>query len=98
MFGLIKVRGDSMSPALLDGDIVITIKPRTPRAGLIYVIDHMDLGTIIKRAAAIDGKGRLMLRGDNPASTPPAIMGITAPGRVRARAVFRLRRLSIARL
>lgn len=90
MVGLIKVSGDSMSPTLLDGDIVITLKPRTIRAGLIYVINHSDLGQIIKRVEAQDVRGRLILKGDNPQSTPSAIMGSVEPSRVKARARLRL--------
>jgi len=77
-----------MSPALFDGDIVITIKPRVVHAGLIYVIDHPDLGQIIKRVESFDARGRAALRGDNSASTPAALMGTVAPSRIKRRALF----------
>ena len=88
MFKLIKVSGDSMSPTLLDGDIVITTKPRTIRAGLIYVIDHSDLGRIIKRIERFDAKGRAVLSGDNKGSTPASLMGTVEHNRIIRRAIF----------
>ena len=98
MFRLIKVSGDSMSPTLEHGDIIITTKPRTIRAGFIYVIDHIDLGTIIKRVERIDARGRVRLIGDNTASTPPSVMGWTAPDRIRARASVSLSKRGVKRL
>jgi len=65
MIKLVKVTGQSMSPTLEDGDYVITKKPRLYRAGLIYVINHIDLGRIIKRLQ--DTKhDRCFFIGDNP--------------------------------
>lgn len=88
MINLIKVSGDSMSPALLDGDIVIITKPRTIRAGFIYVVNHSDLGRIIKRLKGFDEPDRAILRGDNPASTPSALMGTVERRRFVGRARF----------
>jgi phage repressor protein C with HTH and peptisase S24 domain len=87
MFKLIKVSGDSMSPALEDGDIVVTVKtkPQAIGLGLIYVIDHSDLGRIIKRLKSQDGE-RFMLSGDNPNSTPSAVIGPVAAQRINRRA------------
>lgn len=96
VFGLIKVSGDSMVPALYDGDIIITKKPRSLRPGLIYVIDHSDLGVIIKRLGRIDARGLAVLAGDNPASTPPALMGAVEPTRIRARAWLSLSKRGLA--
>ena len=64
-----------MSPTLKDGDYVLTKKPRLVQAGLIYVINHSDLGRIIKRLQ--DTKhDRFFFIGDNPkASTPSSLMG-----------------------
>ena len=88
MFKLIKVSGDSMTPTLFDGDILITTKPRALRAGLIYVINHSDLGRIVKRLKSLDERGRAELSGDNPASTPSVLMGTVEPSRVVGQARF----------
>ena len=82
MIKLVKVTGQSMSPTLQDGDYVITKKPRHYRAGLIYVINHSDLGRIIKRLQ--DTKhDRCFFIGDNPkASTPSSLIGAVQRQRV----------------
>ena len=82
MIRLVKVMGNSMSPALEDGDYVITKKPRRYQAGLIYVINHSDLGRIIKRLQ--DTKhDRCFFIGDNPkASTPASLISAVERHRV----------------
>jgi len=71
-----------MSPTLEDGDYVITKKPRLYRAGLLYVINHIDLGRIIKRLEHID-KDRYFFVGDNPkTSTPPSLIGAVTQNRI----------------
>ena len=74
-----------MSPTLKDGDYVLTKKPRLVQAGLIYVINHSDLGRIIKRLQ--DTKhDRFFLIGDNPkASTPSSLMGAVERERIKVR-------------
>ncbi len=76
-----------MSPALLDGDYVITKKPRVFRPGFIYVINHSDLGRIVKRLKA-EKDNRLIFQGDNTSSTPEAIIAPVAPERVIGQAVL----------
>ena len=73
MFRLIRVDGDSMSPALENGDYILIKKARSQvklRPGLIYVVNHDRLGRIIKRLKSVDQDG-LWFSGDNPASTYP---------------------------
>ena len=88
MIKLVKVTGQSMSPTLEDGDYVITKKPRLYRAGLIYVINHIDLGRIIKRLQ--DTKhDRCFFIGDNPkASTPSPLIGAVEKERVIGQVVW----------
>lgn len=70
-----------MSPTLQNGDYVITKKPRQLQVGLIYVINHSDLGRIVKRLG--DTKyDRCYFIGDNPTSTPSAIIGAVEKSRV----------------
>ena len=70
-----------MSPTLHDGDYVITKKPRRLQAGLIYVINHSDLGRIIKRLGDIK-HDRCYFVGDNPASTPSTVIGAVEKPRI----------------
>ena len=81
MLKLVKITGDSMSPVLSDGDYVLTKKPRRLTPGLIYVIDHSDLGRIIKRLGSTK-HDRCFFLGDNPASTPSAVIGAVEKSRV----------------
>jgi len=70
-----------MAPTLQSGDYVITKKPRQLQAGLIYVINHSDLGQIVKRLG--DTKhNRCYFIGDNPTSTPSVIIGAVEKSRV----------------
>jgi len=71
-----------MSPALLNGDYVITIKPRSFRPGSIYVINHIDLGHIIKRLDRADDDF-CYFSGDNKASTPTTIIAPVNKNRVK---------------
>jgi len=96
-FKIYKVTGDSMSPGLVDGDYVITkTKPRSFRPGSIYVINHIDLGQIIKRLKAIENE-RLFFKGDNQTSTPDAIIAPVSPDRVLAKVVLVIGRSGIRR-
>jgi len=71
-----------MSPTLKDGDYVITKKPRLYQAGLIYVINHIDLGRIIKRLQYTK-HDKCFFIGDNPkASTPTSLIGAVDKTRI----------------
>ena len=87
-----------MTPTLFDGDILIITKPRALRAGLIYVINHSDLGRIVKRIDSFDERGRVELSGDNPASTPSAVMGTVEPSRLIGRALFSIGKSGVRKL
>ncbi len=86
-----------MSPALKDGDYVLTLKPRLFRPGFIYVINHIDLGRIIKRLDRAEGD-RIWVSGDNPASTPGAIIAQVTKDRVIGRAVLAITTSGIKRI
>lgn len=97
MFKLIKVTGHSMAPALSDGDFVVTIKPRSFRPGYIYVVNHSDLGRIIKRLDRLEND-RLIFSGDNKASTPSSIIAPVEKDRVDGRAVIAVKKSGLKRL
>jgi len=81
VFKLIKVIGDSMSPVLSDGDYVITKKPRSLQPGFIYVINHSDLGRIVKRLHSVKDT-TYTFRGDNASSTPEAVIAPVSAERI----------------
>ena len=76
-----------MSPALRDGDYIVTKKPRSYRPGFIYVINHSDLGQIVKRLSAVE-KDRYLFKGDNQASTPSSIIAPVSADRIIGRALW----------
>ena len=87
MLSIIKARGVSMQPAIDDGDYLITKKPRHYRAGLIYIIDHIDLGRIVKRLERMEGE-YAYFTGDNKASTPQSLIGKVELSRIRAQVIY----------
>ena len=77
-----------MSPTLEDGDYVLAKKPRLYQAGLLYVINHIDLGRIIKRLEHVENK-RYFFIGDNPkASTPASLIGCVEQNRIVGQVVW----------
>ena len=70
--GIIRVRGNSMEPGLVDGDlIVVDLASRTPAArSAIYVI-RIDGATMVKRV--VDGPAGITATSDNP--TAAAVTG-----------------------
>jgi phage repressor protein C with HTH and peptisase S24 domain len=66
---LLRVRGDSMSPQLHDGDIALIDQAKTRvRSGRVYAFVDIDGQTRIKRLDMLDDK-TLLIRSDNPAYT-----------------------------
>ena len=84
---IIRVSGDSMSPVLEDGDYVLIRRPRKFSLGRIYVVQHSDLGLIVKRLKA-EENGRYIFEGDNPASTPSRLIAPVDPKRIRGQVVL----------
>ena len=90
MIKLVKVTGNSMSPTLMDGDYVLIRKPRRQRKltlGLIYVINHSELGRIIKRLGDMK-HDRCFFIGDNPSSTPSTVIGAVESSRVIGQVIW----------
>ena len=102
MLKLVKVTGNSMSPTLEDGDYVITKKPRPQSngylaSGLIYVINHSDLGRIIKRLSDMK-HDRCYFIGDNPSSTPSTLIGAVEFSRVIGQVIWVIGKSGIKRV
>lgn len=93
---ILRVDGDSMSPVLRHGDILVAkrTKPRALRAGFLYVVAHSELGQIVKRLLRIEND-RAILVGDNPKSTPASIIGPVELSRIHYRVVLSLSKSGI---
>jgi len=76
-----------MLPALTDGDYVMTSKPRSFRPGSIYVINHIDLGLIVKRLDRTQND-KCIFSGDNLQSVPDAIIAAVHKDRVTGQVRF----------
>ena len=86
-----------MSPSLEDGDYVLIKKPRSYRPGFIYVIQHSDLGRIVKRLTNIQDD-KLLFKGDHQSSTPDAVIAPVTKDRVLGRAWLRISKAGLSRL
>ena len=87
-----------MAPTLQDGDYVITLPVRTYHVGRVFIIDHSDLGLIIKRLEREDPDGRLIISGDNPVSNSGNILGTIEKARVTTRAFLKISSKGLKRL
>ncbi|WP_421917643.1 helix-turn-helix domain-containing protein [Mameliella sp.] len=64
---LITARGDSMAPAISDGDLVMIDRHQTEiTSGKLYVYNDPDNGTRVKRLELIPGAATIIARSDNP--------------------------------
>lgn len=92
MFRLYKVRGESMTPTLRSGDIVL-LRKRPAYIGDVVVVHHVRFGVILKR---IEPNGQLI--GDGPASTPSDDLGDYEPSTLIGVAVLAITPRGIRRL
>ena len=90
---LIKVTGLSMAPTLNAGDYLLTIKPRTFRAGLIYVMEHERHGRIVKRLTRVNAD-MASYESDNPEGSS----GEIATAKITSRAWLAITPKGIKRL
>ena len=102
MFGLraVRVRGRSMEPTLIEGDLALGRGPslsRSPAPGNVVLVRLPNVGLAIKRIHRCDIQG-LHLRGDGPLSTPTVDLPILQPDDVVAVLRWRLRGARLSRL
>ena len=71
MLRLFRIHGQSMAPSLCDGAIGLVARwPRQwLREKMLVVVQVAESRWIVKRIAAIDDAGRVVLASDNPATT-----------------------------
>ncbi len=102
--GLVRVRGRSMEPTLLDGDLLLVLWDALPRVGAMAIVDLPPDGDgrprpqAVKRLTGRDpaDEDRWWVERDNPREGVDSwLVGSLAPDAVRARVLTRLpRRLS----
>jgi len=79
-----------MAPTLQDGDYVLCWPARKFNVGRVFIINHSDLGLIIKRLERVADDGRLIFAGDNPVSNSGHILGTVEKARVKSRAFVKI--------
>ena len=87
-----------MAPTLQDGDYVVCWPARSFDVGRVFIIDHSDLGLIIKRLEREAPDGRLIFAGDNPVSNSGNILGTIEKARVKTRAFLKISSKGLKRL
>ena len=72
-----RIQGDSMLPALAEGDFVITWKlaPKRYKKGDVVVVEHPLYGRVIKRIHVANADDYIKLTGDNPKSLSDRALG-----------------------
>ncbi|MEM9174774.1 MAG: nickel-type superoxide dismutase maturation protease [Myxococcota bacterium] len=100
MFGwrLVRVVGESMAPALEDGDFVLVGPNATLSPGHVVLVRHPRFGVIVKRLHAQASDGRYAIAGDNAASTASQSLGPIEPSAILGVARWRISRTGVARL
>lgn len=100
-FGIIRVSGLSMGPALADGDFVLfrRLSPADiPSPGTIVIVRHQRLGTIIKLLGEETTPGQFRLRGLSALSMDSNHMGNVARQDIIGQAVLRIGRYGVSSL
>lgn len=90
----VRVSGDSMTPTLNDGDVVLIVTKSGANIGDVVLAQHpyRQSVTMLKRVATIDKNGRFELRGDNPDdSTDSRTFGSVSIEYIKGKAVCRLK-------
>lgn len=99
--GIVRVSGLSMAPVLEEGDFVLFRRfapGESPSPGMIVVVRHRRLGTIIKLLDQEIGPGRFRLRGLSMLSTDSRHLGDAVRQDIIGRAVLRIWRHGVSRL
>lgn len=91
MINLIKVKGESMAPALNDGDFVFTSRwYKKLRVDHLVVVDHALYGFIVKKVLHIAPDGQLWLGGESNKSLRSERIGWVSPRRVVGKVIYRI--------
>ena len=86
-FGIDKILGDSMSPAIKDGNYIIFFSSKrmkiTPNK--VYRLSHPQFGSIIKRLSFEDADGNFWFKGDSHDSTSLKKIGAITKQQINGR-------------
>lgn len=91
MLRVVRVVGSSMAPTLRDGDFVLALGglwSRGPRPGDVVLVEHPELGLIVKRVLARLASGALRLVGDGVSSSPTESLGDVSSSALRGRVLL----------
>jgi nickel-type superoxide dismutase maturation protease len=91
----VRVSGNSMTPTLDDGDIVLIRLGKSAGVGDVVLVQHpyKQSVSMLKRVTAIDESGRFDVRGDNSGeSTDSRTFGSISIEYIKGKAVCRLKR------
>jgi nickel-type superoxide dismutase maturation protease len=89
MLRVIKVKGHSMVPRLMDEDYVLVNRwTRTLKVGQLVVVNHPLFSYMVKKVLDISPDGQLWLGGENKKSLRPEQMGWVQPCRIIGKVVY----------
>ena len=79
--GIVRVRGDSMEPGLIDGDLIVVDRARRSpdTTGAVFVL-RVDDAVMVKRV--VRGRGGVTISSDNPSAPPVPEGTVEVIGRV----------------
>ena len=83
MAAIVRVRGDSMEPGLVDGDLIVVDRARRqPDAKAAVFVLRIDDAVMVKRVRRGRGRGGLEVSSDNPVAVPVPDGAVEVIGRV----------------
>ena len=89
-----RVEGDSMTPTLNEGDVVLVKNSRRVKIGDVVLAQHpyKQSVKVLKRIAEVNDQGRYLLTGDNPEeSTDSRTFGSISAAAILGKVIGRLR-------
>ena len=91
MFRFLRIQGESMTPEYQDGDFVLIMRVRRPKAGQVIVFHNQLYGTLIKRIEKITEEG-IYVVGTGANSLDSRRLGPVRPERVQGKVIWHIKR------
>lgn len=97
IFKLIRVKGRSLEPLLMDGDIILAVGLRPVlnrlKPGDVVVFTHSVYGQMVKQVERISAEGgQVFVRGTRPASVDSAEFGPVPRASITGKVVGRIKK------